>query len=1175
MTRSSNDVAKCIYENTIQENEKRLREARIKSQGKGRARQDLNRLFRKLNQAVDEYSARNSEKLNLSCYNRNVTSCWYGPIPEFPPGSWWGIRMDCSRDGVHNPFNVDVHEGPFGAASVCTSHANMNEDVDLGDFLTLTGQVYHKEQPSADPLIHNYKNQIPLRLIRSYNLQNDIAPNTGYRYDGLYIVLGYWIGVNADGTKHNKFVLMRLADQGPPSWSNESSEVSLSARHTSARTNHPKPCASSNTYDLRKCSPNSDGACGKRKFNREALPVAKTIPSFDTRKSVPESSIVMRHVFKKPSHAESTTCSTSVPDRKTLTCLGTSATKTHSTNISIRMGLYESSHNVQETKKSVATMLHKPFKPIDIANRVALDIDARTPLKEDPKPVARTDADATTWVNPQVVENASCNGHVADEPTCPLSKRRKDDSCSHDVHPSNCSPYAASSPLSGHKNDANNSVFREHLRDTRQTANASMPVSSLASEPPKKSDATREKISTHHNAAKQSSELFHTQDIKSLESMTPDKILNLINREKHHPLSMMLIGNVIGLSTEECSMLNESKVTVADTTSKISHKQRDNAKENVACLSEDILNRRYCRYPRSKRLSWKVSKQADTGKLDKVLRRQSRNDVDQNCNSNARMKNPSDRSKENEYLSPFHVQSPLQAIAQHTRSAYAALDNIKTRLRADKSVLTKQDFPSSPMKKSRLNKKGDREIANLSIDANIGPKTRGPRNRRLRCINNTYTNKRCYSTLNTIMYSPGKRNRITEKQRYKSGFKRKSKPTKVARQPARDRQSKDRYRVSSTLRTRSSTTEDVNSTTKDESFETTKNTDTNDDRDYNGSNNVGNRKKESRSATINDTNDCNVPKTSFDRSLRKKLVQTIPLSRRTSQTSRLHYFRKKQQVEKPSTMDATTQCRLIFEDPIEGGLERNQQTEYTSSGRSADRRVKLQPESVLDVVCNDQGSQIYATTLRVATSAFTESDECHASSSASLRKKTSPLTEKSLKGRASAFVPVNTFDSDLRIARLRSIGFRPIIEPRSPFDKWIVQNERENQLVSLSKVTRRDVAEEYDKYTNEDNNVVIYMDDQLQYQDIEKEEEEEEEEEEDDDDDDDDDNDDNDDDDDGDKDERKNASVKDEEDKEEDVQSYVDNNALPEILMSLANIESPWHGWKQIVTNNRSYWIGW
>lgn len=1068
--------------------------------------------------------------------------------------------MDCSRDGVHNPFNVDVHEGSFGVASVCTSQANMKEDVDLGDFLTLTGQVYHKEQPNTDPFIQNYNNQIPLRLIRSYNLQNSIAPNTGYRYDGLYIVIAYWIGANADGTKHNKFGLMRLADQGPPSWNNNSSEPPSSMQHSAsfARTNNLKPCVSSNTYDLRKCSPNSDGVCGKRKFshreNREFLPVAKVIPSFDTKKTVPESSIVTRHVFKKPNHAESTTCSTSVPDRKTLTCLGTSTTKTHNTNISIRMGLYESSHNMQETKKSVTTMLHKPFKPIDIASRVALDIDAHPSPKEDSRSTTKINADGMTQMNPQTTENASCNGHVTNESTCLLNKRKKDDSCSRNVHPSERLSYTASTPLNDSENDVNTSVLQEHPRDTRQVANVSVSVSSLVSESPKRSVTTRERISKQHNIAEESGELLYAQDMKSLESMTPDKILNLINKEKHHPLSKMLIGNVIGLTTEQCAMLDGSKVTVVNASSKISHKQRDNAKENVVCLSEDLLNRRYCRYPRSKRLTWKVSKQADAGKLDKVLRRRSRNDVDQNCNSNTRIKNPSDGSKENEYLSPFHVQSPLQAIAQHTRSAYASLDNIKTRLRTDKSVLTKQDFPSSPMKKSRFNKKGDREIANLSIDANIGPKTRGPRNRRLRCINNTYTNKRYYNTLNTIMYPPGKRNRLTEKQRYKSSFKRKSKPTKVSRQAARDRQSKDRYRVSSTLRTKSSTV-DVNSMTKEENLETaTKNSGANGDRDYNGSNNEG-KEKESRSTTMNNASDCNVPRTSFDRSLRKKLVQTVPLSRRASQTSRLHYFRKKQIDEKPSTMDATTQCRLIFEDPVKSDLYRstgNEELELTSSGRLVDRRSMLQPESVFDVVCNDQGSQVYATTFCIATSAFMENDECHANSSTLLRKVTSPFMGKLLKGRTSAFVPVNTLDSDLRIARLRSIGFKPIIKPRSPLEQT-VQGEREDQFVSLSKVTKRDVAEEYDKYTNnEDNNVVVYMDDELQYQDIEEEEEEEEIEE-------------------NDESPKTNASL---EDEIEDMQSY-DDNILPEMLVSRENVESPWHGWKKIVTNDKSYWIGW
>jgi len=192
--------------------------------------------------------------------------------------------MDCSRVRVHDPFDADIHEGPFGVVSVCTSHTNMNEDVDFGDYLTLTGKIYHEDQSSIDPFIHNYKNQIPLRLIRSYNLQNEIAPNTGYRYDGLYTIIACWISTTLDGTKYNKFALMRLADQEPPCWSSKTSEDSFARRVPLNKLNCP------NTYDLRKSSYTS-GICEKRKLshsdNREDMSVVKSVLPIDiSKKSV-------------------------------------------------------------------------------------------------------------------------------------------------------------------------------------------------------------------------------------------------------------------------------------------------------------------------------------------------------------------------------------------------------------------------------------------------------------------------------------------------------------------------------------------------------------------------------------------------------------------------------------------------------------------------------------------------------------------------------------------------------------------------------------------------------------------------------------------------------------------------------------------------------------------------
>ncbi|XP_072751559.1 uncharacterized protein [Anoplolepis gracilipes] len=1115
MARPSNHVARLVCANIIEENEKRLLEARIKNQGKARARQDLSKLFSKLNQTVETNLAKTSEKLNLSCYNTSVTAnCWYGPVLGFPPGSWWGIRMDCSRDHMHDPFDADIHKGPFGVVSVCTSHTNMNEDVDFGDFLTLTGQVYREEQPDAEPLICNYKNQIPLRLIRSYNLQDDIAPKTGYRYDGLYMVIGCWIGVATNGIKYNKFALMRLNDQDPPSWSGTNSKDLISTRQCAplSKSNHLNNLRK---YDLRKCSYNTSGICGKRKFcHKDDLPSAKTTSFVDIgRKTVPESSIVTRHVFKKPSNNVENAVSTTVSDQKTLTCLGASTTKTHSTNISIRMGLYESSYNAQDAKKNVSTM-YKPSKSIDIAIRTALDMEnVRLISKEDNKLIARLDTDKAPDT-PQLGENVSCNEYIvtenANEIVCPLKKRKRN------LQVLSSSQHSHSSVLSTSlnclENDKNIIERKEQVENVQQYLDShnlnsnnesdiqiSNPTNASIS---KNSIATHEKIPKHHDILEMSNESLCAQSIKSLDSLTPDKILNLINKEKHHPLSKLLIGNVIGLTTEECAMLDGSKITTLDSKSKSihisskvnlkkKHKKGDNIKENVACLD----NRRYCKYSKSKRLSWKV--QSDAGKFDKTLPsidRQSCNEANQKCN-NSRKNNQSGISKNNEYLSPFRVQAAsLQTIAQHTRSSY----DIKTRLRTDKNAMgsMKQDFPDSSIKKSRY-KKRDREIANLSIDANFSPVTRGPRNRRLRCKNNTYANKRCYSTFNTVIYPPSKR--------CKSSFKRKSKLTKVKR--ASDGPTKNRYRISNALRTNA---KDINdSIEKQKNFKTTAN---NDNKDYDCSS--VSKRKVNRIVTINE-DDRNISKTSFDRTLRKKL--TIPLPHRPAQTPLLHYFHKKQ-VQKPSTMDATTQCRLISENP-----------EVYVIGHLNDRRAvlkmewdkyeKLRSESTCHVADDDEGYQI------CQTSRF---------SAASTKRNNAD----SSRDRTSAFVPVtNAFDSDLRIARLRSIGFKPIIEPRSPLG--IISYDSDLEQNSTSKVTKRDVAERYDKYASEDDNTVVYMDDELQYQDIEEED---------------------------------NQGALASKSTKSGARSKHDN-AFPE--MSRENLESPWHGWKKIVTNNRSYWIGW
>ncbi|KAL0131392.1 hypothetical protein PUN28_002733 [Cardiocondyla obscurior] len=1133
MARASSDASRTVCANTIQQNEKRLREARIKNQGKSRIRQDLNKLFSKLNQAIETNSLKSLDKLSIS-HNNHVSKCWYGPILGFPPGSWWGIRMDCSRDRVHEPFDADIHEGLFGVSSLCTSHTNVNKDVDFGDYLTLTGQVYQEEQTFTDPFIHNYENQIPLRLIRSYNLQDNIAPNTGYRYDGLYAVISYWIATDLDGTKYNKFALMRLPNQESPSWGSKGSKELSSLRRYIPLTKLNQP----NTYDLRKSSNNVSVPCRKRKLShgssQESLSVVKTIPSIDTnRRSAPESSIVTRHVFKKlPNNTESV-LSISVPDQKLL-CLG-AATKTHSTNISIRMGLYESSHNLQDTKKSVSTMLQKPSKPIDISIRTALDVESnRLTPKEDSKLVEKASADKVQ-IHSQSSEKISCNGQFATNNINAFSLNKHRENLTSDVIHLSKHSFSVSSPLSSFMNDTNAIERKEQHENIQDVQNLNTNITNETAQQYPSNELSRDLIVTHekiperNDSLNTSSESLCAQDIKSLDSLTPDKILNLINNEIHHPLSKLLIENVIGLTVEECAMWNESKRDETPESKSKRHvstrtslrkrqKEADNIKENVACLD----NRRYCKYSKSGKLFWKVAKQADEEKLEKLLPgmdHQSCNDVNQKCNNNVRRSDRNNVSKKNnKYLSPLRVQTSLQTIAQHTRSSY----DIKTRLRTDKStvLIKKPEFPNSSIKK---NKKRDREIANLLIDANFGPVKRGPRNRRLRYKNNAYA-KSC-NTFNTVIRLPNKR--------YKSSFERKSKLVKVSRQRTAEKQNKDKYRMTSTMH--------VNNKNINNSIGKQKNlrnnpSNHNNENCNNHNNNANNQKKENETVKT----DHNVTKTTLDRNLRRKLTRTIPLSPRAVRTTRLHCFRKKQD-KKPSTVDATTQCKLVSDNP-----------EVYVIGQLNDQRAILRmewdklKESILDVP--DQESQIYQMS-RICTASNPEEDNA------------SPKSDEdytdSLQDRASAFVPVNAFDSELRIARLRSIGFKPIIKPRSPLlarDLKVIQNT----LVTTSKVAKRDVAEQYHKYANnEDNNIVGYMDDELQYQDIEEEEDDDEDDEDDDD----------------------NYNNDDDNEKQSAIASTSMKSTLKgvqsKILPLHENLESPWHGWKKIVTNNRSYWIGW
>jgi len=163
---------------------------------------------------------------------------FYGAVPGVPVGRLWETRMACCADGIHRPTVAGIHGGPEGAYSISLA-GGYEDDVDLGDCFTYTGEGGRAlKGTKANPknlrtapqskdqtltrgnlaLSLNITSRKPIRVIRGAKMNNEFAPEYGYRYDGLYTVEKYWSCVGKSGFKVFKFALRRCPNQVPPPW---------------------------------------------------------------------------------------------------------------------------------------------------------------------------------------------------------------------------------------------------------------------------------------------------------------------------------------------------------------------------------------------------------------------------------------------------------------------------------------------------------------------------------------------------------------------------------------------------------------------------------------------------------------------------------------------------------------------------------------------------------------------------------------------------------------------------------------------------------------------------------------------------------------------------------------------------------------------------------------------
>lgn len=453
--------------------------------------------------------------------------------------------MDCSRDCIHEPFNESIHEGPYGAVSICTSHLNTRNDVDVGDTLTFTSREYSATDQSKDSLILSYKNRVPIRLVRSYCLSNNYAPKTGYRYDGLYTVADHWIGVSLDGTKHRKFVLTRVLDQESSPWTEKVPErvkknvtPRLTRSQKVVKTQEPKAT----------------------KFTYKMVEVEPKVGSV--------SAIVSRQVFNKciSGSPDSSPKSASSTDSQSY-CHNTCPTKLCNTNLSIRTNLYDSSHKLQDVKKATTMTLCKIIKPNQTAQLLQKN------CHEDMEKV-NTDTSDTEMID----KNLSNSSHESIEKK--IKKVTWADSCT-----STSSSIEKSVPTAGNGFQYSGSDVVDGFSPTSPKMCGVLKYNNVAepTSPPKmqrtrpnilRSSSTKStsqhivQIHSRSNAAqtnfstmcqtlsKETEQSDNKPSSSSIDSLAPDKLVNVIVKEKYHPMAKLLIGNMIGLENQESDILS-------------------------------------------------------------------------------------------------------------------------------------------------------------------------------------------------------------------------------------------------------------------------------------------------------------------------------------------------------------------------------------------------------------------------------------------------------------------------------------------------------------------------------------------------------------------------------------------------------------------------------------------
>ena len=166
----------------------------------------------------------------------------FGEIEGYPEGTTFESRMELKDAGLHKYHIAGISRVLGIGCDSIVLNGGYVDDKDFGDEILYTGeggrpegsprQIFDQELIKGNLDLSKNKNSgHPIRVIRGFkHFEPEYAPNSGYRYDGLYYLEDYWPDIGEDGYRIWRYKLVLAPTSSLPAENSIQNETATTPR---------------------------------------------------------------------------------------------------------------------------------------------------------------------------------------------------------------------------------------------------------------------------------------------------------------------------------------------------------------------------------------------------------------------------------------------------------------------------------------------------------------------------------------------------------------------------------------------------------------------------------------------------------------------------------------------------------------------------------------------------------------------------------------------------------------------------------------------------------------------------------------------------------------------------------------------------------------------------------